>query len=497
MAPAPRNVKSTYAGLILRLDGEGSLVDQLVRALRNEIKSAAIGARLPPTRTLATDLGVSRNTVIAAYGELAVEGLVTSHFGGGSFVSGLARAHLSRGSEAVRDESADSPHTLRLSKFGERLGALDASPILERPELRFDFRYGLPVVGDFPFSTWSRIVARRATIASVPLLGYGEAAGYLPLRSEIADYLRRARGVACEADQIIITNGSQQALDLVARILIDPGDRVALEEPGYEGARQAFSVAGARIVAVPVDRDGLQVEKLPGSSSRCRAVYVTPSHQFPTGAVLSAARRRQLLEWSRTNDALVVEDDYDGELRYDIRPIEAIKGGDASDRVIYVGTMSKVLFPSLRLGYLVSPKRLVRTFLAAKHVCDRQTPALLQTSLSDFMAQGHFNRHLLRARRLCAQRRAALLQAVGKHLGARVTVEGAAAGIHVMLWHETRPAEDVPRLIEQAAGAGVGIYPISPYFIHPPRRAGFLLGYASMDEASIGEGIERLADILA
>lgn len=495
MASLPRRVKSTYSGLLLSLDGEGTLVDQLVRALRSEIKAANVGARLPPTRTLSKDLGISRNTVITAYGELANEGLVATHFGGGSFVSGLTRSPR----EDRTGEASTSPDESKttLSKFGRRLEHLDPSPILERPELQFDFRYGLPVVGDFPFNAWARVVARRATIASVSVLGYGEAAGYLPLRSEIAEYLRRARGITCNADQIIITNGSQQALDLIARILIDPGDRVVLEEPQYEGARQAFSVAGARIVAVPVDQEGLQIAKLPKPSSRCRAVYVTPSHQFPTGAVLSADRRRQLLEWAHIQDCFVIEDDYDGELRYDIRPIQAIKGGDLDDQVIYVGTMSKVLFPSFRLGYLVSPRRLIKSFVTAKHVCDRQTPMLLQSSLSDFMAQGHFNRHLLRARRLCAHRRAALLGAIDEHLGKRVTVEGANAGIHVMMWLNDRVAGDVPRLIEQAAEAGVGVYPIAPYFMHAPRRAGFLLGYASMEEAMIHEGIERLARVFA
>lgn len=498
MKTFPRRAPSTFSGLLLLLDGKGTLVDQLVRALRNEIKVANIGARLPPTRTLARDLGVSRNTVITAYEELANEGLVVSRFGGGSFISGMTQSGNDDPANERGAATVTSPAQHKtLSQFGRRLEQLNPSPILERPHLQFDFRYGLPIVGDFPFTAWSRIVARRATVSSVSLLGYGESAGYRPLRCEIAEYLRRARGINCDADQIIITNGSQQALDLIARVLIDPGDRVVLEEPQYEGAREAFSLAGARIVAVPVDQDGLQVGKLPARSSQCRAVYVTPSHQFPTGAVLSADRRRKLLEWARMQDCFIVEDDYDGELRYDIRPIEAIKGRDADDKVIYVGTMSKVLFPSLRLGYLVSPRPLIKSLVAAKHVCDRQTPMLLQSSLSDFLAQGHFNRHLVRARRLCARRRAALLRAIDEHLGTRVTVEGANAGIHVMMWLEGCVADEVPDLVAKASEVGVGIYPISPYFIHAPQRAGFLLGYASMEEDMIHEGIKRLAQIFA
>lgn len=479
--------------MMLSLDGEGTLVDQVLRALRLEIQNLSVGTRMPPTRLLAQDLGVSRNTVIAAYSELANEGLIASHFGGGSYVSSLERTVRL---EDIQTPELTSGKAVRLSDFAARLRSLDASPILERPELKYDFRYGLPVVGDFPFHAWSRIVARRATIASTSVLGYGEAAGYMPLRIEIAEYLRRARGITCTPAQIIITTGSQQALDLAARALVNPGDRVALEEPAYEGARQVFSALGARIVAVPVDKEGLQVSKLPARSSKCRAVYVTPSHQFPTGAVLSSARRAQLLEWARDNECYVLEDDYDGELRYDVRNIEAIKGADADDRVIYVGTMSKVLFPSMRLGYMVSPKALIDTLVTAKHVCDRQTPALLQMSLADFMTQGLFSRHLLRARRLCAHRRGALLNAVAQHLGDQVTIEGANAGIHVMMWVNNRTATEVPQLISKAAAIGVGIYPIAPYFVHPPKRAGFLLGYASMDEDMITEGVALLATIL-
>jgi GntR family transcriptional regulator / MocR family aminotransferase len=496
MPSSQRRAKSAYFSMLLSLDGEGTLVDQLVRALRDEIRRSGEGARMPPTRTLAKDLGISRNTVIAAYAELANEGLIASHFGGGSFVSGLERTARPAPAETDDEAASIAAGEPRLSDFARRLRSLDASPILERPELQYDFRYGLPVVGDFPFAAWSRIVARRATIGSVSVLGYGDAAGYRPLRAEIAEYLCRARGIACAPEQVVIVSGSQQALDLAARILINAGDHVALEEPAYEGARQVFAAAGARVLPVPVDRDGLQVDRLPARSPRCRALYVTPSHQFPTGAVLSAPRRAQLLSWARAHGCYVIEDDYDGELRYDIRPIEAIKGADVDDRVIYVGTMSKVLFPSMRLGYLVSPRALLESFVNAKHVCDRLTPMLLQMSLADFMAQGHFGRHLLRAKRLCAQRRTALLQAAERHLGDRVTIEGANAGIHVMMWVEGRPAEDVPAMIRAAADLGVGIYPISPYFLEAPARAGFLRGYASMDEAMIAQGIERLARVI-
>ena len=421
------------------------------------------------------------------------QGILESRYGAGSYVSELDGAILD---EFEPPPEASPGSVVKTSEYAKRLRRLDSSPILERTELRYDFRYGLPIIGDFPFQTWSRIVARRAMIGSVPVLGYGEAAGYLPLRVEIAEYLRRARGISCTPEQVIITSGSQQALDLTSKILTDRGDRVVLEEPSYEGARQVFSAIGARIVAVPVDGDGLQVSRLPGLSSGVKAVYVTPSHQFPTGAVLSKTRRVQLLDWARDANSYVIEDDYDGELRYDIRNIAAIKGMDSEDRVIYIGTLSKVLFPSLRLGYLVSPRALVDSFITAKHVTDRLTPALLQMSLADFMVQGHFGRHIIRAKRICAQRRTALMSAVDEYLKGRVSLEGTNAGIHVMMWINGRSSRDVPAIVQASAEQGVGVYPIEPYFMHPPKYAGLILGYASMEENMIHDGIKRFSEVL-
>ncbi len=479
-------------GVLFALDGKGALVDQLVRALRTEIAKAQPGTRLPPTRDLAKELGVSRNTVTTAYSELVNEGHIVSRFGAGSVVA----------ERLVGKPAAELPQTRPatvapvLSHFARRLQSLEPSPILERPELKYDFRYGLPVTDEFPFSKWSRIVARRATVSATSNIGYGHPGGYPALRAEIAEYLARARGIQCRPDDIVVTNGSQQALDLIARLLIDPEDGVVIEEPHFEGAREAFAAAGARIIAVPVDKDGLQTAKLPGASAHCRAVYVTPSHQFPTGAILSAARRRELLDWAGEHNAFVVEDDYDAELRYDVRPQASIKAVDSGDRVIYVGTMSKVLFPSLRIGYIVSPRHLLPSLLAAKHVCDRQTPLLLQSSLSDFIAQGHFDRYLVEQKRLCGRKRAAFMRAVDECLGEHVTVQGISAGIHALVWLNKRTSGDVPKLIDAAAQAGVGIYPVTPYFLHAPRKAGLLLGYASMEEALIREGIERLARVV-
>jgi GntR family transcriptional regulator/MocR family aminotransferase len=373
---------------------------------------------------------------------------------------------------------------------------LDPSPILQRPGLTYDFRYGLPAVGDFPHALWGRLMARRAQTASIRSLGYGEPEGYLPLREALADYLRRARGVVCEPGQILIVNGSQQALDITARVLLNPGDGVVIEDPHYEGARQVFVAVGARLLTVPVDTEGLDVASFPRAAAAARIIYVTPSHQFPTGAVMPLERRLRLLAWARDAGAYILEDDYDSEYRYDTRPFEAVQGLDRSGRVIYVGTFSKVLFPSLRLGYLVLPQPLVKAFTIAKWLTDRHTPTLEQTVLADFIRLGHFARHLRRSRAHNAARRLALLDALEEHLGDRAEIAGANAGIHVLIWLRDFGLGEMRRFVDRAERAGVGIYPVTPYYLRPPKRPGLLLGYASMDEPEIRAGIQRLAALL-
>lgn len=279
-------------------------------------------------------------------------------------------------------------------------------------------------------------------------------------------------------------------------MLLDPGDRVVIEEPHYQGARLVFLAAGARLVPAPVDGDGLDVACLPRAGARARLAYVTPSHQFPTGVVMSLGRRLALLEWARRADAHVVEDDYDSEYRYEGRPIEAVQGLDRAGRVIYVGTLSKVLFPALRLGYLVLPGPLVEPFRRAKWATDRHTGTLEQEVLAEFIRDGHFERHLRRSRTRYAARRAALLDALAAHFGDRAEVVGANAGVHLLVWLRGVAPGALDRLVQRAAEDGVGVYPIAPYYLIPPKRAGLLLGYASLTEAEIRAGIRRLAAVL-
>jgi GntR family transcriptional regulator/MocR family aminotransferase len=474
---------------------DGPLYRRIGHALKSAIRAGRLGhgARLPSTRALAADLGVSRNTVMLAYEQLGAEGYVVSR----------ARATASVAAGAPARPAAPSParggHP-RLSTYGRRLTVDPALPpsasYASRPGLRYDFRYGRPAVQEFPHQTWRRLLAARARRVSVDTFGYAAPAGHAPLRQALAQYLARARGVSCDAEQIVVVNGSQQALDLAARVLLDPGDRVVMEEPHYSGARLVFATAGARIVAVPVDGDGLDPARLPPVTARVRLACVTPCHQFPTGVSMPVARRQALLEWASRSGAWIVEDDYVSEFRYDGRPLEALQALDRAGRVIYVGTFSKILFPALRLAYLVLPRPLVRAFTAAKWMTDRYTALLGQEALADFITSGHFERYLRRVRAGNAARRHALVEALARHLGKAVEIAGGNAGVHLIAWlNDVRP-RDVPALIARAAAAGVGLYPVGPYYVRPPRRAGLLFGYAALTERDIRAGIERFAAVV-
>jgi GntR family transcriptional regulator/MocR family aminotransferase len=297
--------------------------------------------------------------------------------------------------------------------------------------------------------------------------------------------------VACDPSEVIVVNGSQQALDLIVRVLLERGDPVAIENPAYHGTRRILLAAGAQLLPVPVDRDGLDPARLPGKARMC---FVTPSHQFPTGAILPLARRVALLAWARRKNAVIVEDDYDGEFRYEGKPLESLQGLDADGRILYVGTFSRTVFPALRVGYLIVPKSLAAVFTAAKWLNDQHSPTLEQETLAEFISSGAYERHLRRVRRRNAARRAALLEAIHEHLGNRVTITGDGAGAHIVLWPKRRTSEDA--VITQAASRGVGIYGISPYFLQKPVRTGIMLGYARMREAEIREGIRRLSEVL-
>ena len=356
---------------------------------------------------------------------------------------------------------------------------------------RYNFIYGRSDLTTFPFSLWRRMLLRHARKSSARQFDYGSATGNVELREAICAQLRRSRAVVCDPSEVIVVNGSQQALDLAMRVLVEPGDAVAIEDPHYNGISEALRVAGARLRPVPVDCDGLDPEFLPDDA---KMVFVTPSHQFPTGAILSLDRRLALLDWARRRNAVIIEDDYDGEFHYDGRPLESLQGLDREGRIVYIGTFSRTVFPSLRIGYLIAPASLVPAFTAMKWLSDLHSASLEQQVLAEFIAGGMYERHLRRVRRRTAARRAALLEAIGEYLGDRVEVTGEGAGAQVVLWPRKFVSEE--KVVAAAAQRGVGIYGIAHCFEKRPARPGFLLGYAPLTEKEIREGIRLLSDVI-
>lgn len=357
------------------------------------------------------------------------------------------------------------------------------------------FRVSQPAVDRLPLRAWSRLVSRHARGGNARLLSYGSAMDHEPFREAVAAYLRTARAVRCESEQIMAVSDSQQALDLAARVLLDPGCEVWVEEPGYAGARAALSMAGARLVPVPVDGQGLDVAAGIARAPRARAAYVTPSHQYPLGMTMSVARRLQLLEWARESGAWILEGDYDSEYRYESLPVAALQGLDRDARVIYIGTFSKVLFPALHLGYLALPAGVVARFAAVRETSDNFPANLYQAVLADFIAEGHFARHLRKMRQLYRERRDALVEAIAAELGGELRVRGGQAGMHLPA--TLRPGVDDRRLAAEAARRGLWIMPLSSCYLGAAAEPGLVLGYGGTGAGELREGVRRLREVLA
>jgi len=486
--------------VLLSLDSDGPLQQQAYRALRAAIMRGAWqgGARIPSSRLLASELRLSRNTLLAALEQLRSEGYLTARPRSGLYVVHELPEALLRAQTGPRPaaSSAAIDGRLRLSKVGRGL-VPHAAASWELPRVAgvIDFRYGEPAYRDLPIEHWARLLSRTVRKAQLRELSYRAPGGHPELRAALASYLARARGVRCMPEQVIVTSGSQQAIDLCARVLLDPQDRVALEDPHYPGFRLAFALTRARIVGIPVDDQGLIVERLRRQRG-VRLVCVTPSHQFPTGVVLTAARRVALIDWARRHDAFVIEDDYDSEFRYAGLPLESLQGRDAHGRVLYVGTFSKLLFPALRLGYLVVPEALVPAFLVAKAAADTGTPGLEQAALAQFIQTGDLERHLRKTRLRSAARRSTLMAALGRCLGERAHVPGAAAGLHVWLNLPHLPPSAADALRQAGLQHGVSVHPSRNCHLKPPSCAAFVLGYANLSPAQIELGVERLARAL-
>lgn len=439
------------------------------------------GDRVPSTRELACALRVSRSTVTQAYEQLFAEGYLETVRGSGTFVRGDLHEHSL---PTVQASKAKLPAaTIKLSRFGARLQQDFA--YAPQPSDHICFSRWTPDVERFPIATWRKLIARHLKAPTRTLLDYArQAQGYEPLRKEIAAYVARSRAVHCTPEQVLVLNGSQQALDFCARVLCDPGDVAAFEDPGYLGTRRILEAQGIRLRPARIDEHGIVVGSI---ANQARLVYVTPSHQFPTGVSLSLSRRLELLAWARRHNAVIVEDDYDSEYRYSGPPLPALQGLAQDVAVIYCGTFSKVMFPGLRIGFAVLPEPLIAAFRRAKWLSDRSTPLIEQAALTDFIAEGHLERHIRRMRRLYGERRQALVEALQRHFGSSIEILGEAAGMHLAL----RTAE--ARFEERARRNKVQVVSTRPYYLGRPRDDEYLLGFSALSVHSIREGIRRAA----
>ena len=479
-------------------NGDAPLYRQIYKAIRKAILSGEFPSqmRLPATRVLAERLGVSRITVVNAYEQLFAEGYLEGKTGAGTFVAAqLPEDLLQIASRENLPKQSENNLPLRLSPFGERIKSKDARNIRAQIAAKFQpFQNGLTAVDEFPFEIWSRIAARIHRNPPRFVLGYGDPQGFRPLREAVAEHLKSARGVICAPEQVIITSGAQQALDLTARIFLAENDFVLIEDPCYQEVKNTFAASGAHLIFVPVASDGLNVAEIGDCGENPKLVYVTPSHQYPLGVTMSLPRRLALLEWARTNNAWIIEDDYNSEFRYAGRPLASLQGLDTAGRVIYVGTFSKTIFPSLRIGCAVVPPELIDVFSSARALNDVHSSLIDQAILTEFIAEGHFARHIRRMRKLYERRQQVLIEECRKHLAGLVEVKRADAGMHLVGWLPEGVCDKT--FSEKAAARGLKLAPISDYCHKKLPRGGLILGYTAFDERQIKEGVIKIKKIL-
>jgi GntR family transcriptional regulator / MocR family aminotransferase len=465
---------------------------QLYLILQGGIRGAvlAAGVKLPPTRVLAQALGIARNTVVHVYEQLELEGYVRAGVGRGTYVSAGEPSPFGQAVGGARGAARPARRTAVSARGARRIGEAGAAP-----RQWGAFVPGVPEVRLFPTQIWNRIHAKVWRSATPEQLSYATEAGHGPLREAVAGYLRSTRGVVCTAEQVLITSGTQQSLHLLAQLLADPGDTAWVEDPGYWGARSVFHINGVELVPVPVDGEGLA--PTPEHLARPpRLMFVSPSHQYPTGAVMSHGRRRELLAYAAAHAVWVIEDDYDSEFRYGARPLPALQGLDEKgDRVIYLGTFSKTLFPGLRLAYMVPPTDLVDSFRVALIELFREGHGMNQAVLARFIEDGHYLSHIRRMRAIYNARHDALIDAVRSQFGQALPIVGGDAGLHFVLGLPR--AVDDHAVVRDALHAGVASRPLSMYFMNRPEPGkGLLLGYGAVTEEEVAPKFKLLARVL-
>ena len=462
------------------------LFQQIYLWMRSAILSGALrpATKLPSTRELSVQLGVSRSAVVVAFEQLLAEGYAVGRKGAGTFVaSGLPEPF-----EAIHGRKRQPAAIAKPSaSFGDLGGFVDVTAQSdERP-----FNLGRTLVDARTAELWRRLSARTLRSFARHHLGYGDPQGMPELRKSVCDYLQAARGVRCEPDQIVITAGAQQAVDIVTRVMQGPDRDVWIEDPGYALTRLALVAAGARVCSIPVDQHGIDVAEGIRRAPKARAAFITASHQFPKGVALSMARRLELLAWARESGAWIVEDDYASEFRYGGRPLASLQGLDGAERVIYVGTLNKALFPGLRLGYAVVPRSLLRGFVAARYLMDRQPPSLCQAVVAAFMEEGHFGAHIRRMREMYRKQRDTLVAALRRRLGDHLTVEPPDQGMHLVAY--TRHGLSDVSIERRAREHGVVVRAMSRLYVEAQPQSALMLGFSGYPHQIIGPAIARLA----
>lgn len=470
---------------------------QIYERLRQAILSGELPARtrIPSSRALAQQLGISRMTIINAYDQLLAEGYLEGRIGAGTYVAAALPEELMQAPKMQAVKRAALSRGLNLSKQGRLMAQGFKDVLLEHEGTKFiPFQNGLTAVSSFPFNIWARIAARQhRRVPSATLLN-GDLAGLRALRETLAAHLKSARGVACVPEQVIITAGTQQALALIAAVFLDPNDEIWMEDPGYSSARNLFALSRAKIIPVPVDEDGLNVKAAYERSKKPKLIYVTPSHQYPLGVTMSLARRLSLIEMARAAGAWIIEDDYDSEYRYGGHPLAALQGLDQEGRVLYVGTFSKTIFPTLKLGCLVVPTDLVDVFTSGRILSGAQPPLINQAILAKFIAAGHFARHVRRMRTLYEERQQLLVEEVKQQLGGLVEMRADDAGMHLVGW--LPDYLDDREVARKAALQDVRFQSISDSSINKYPRNGLVFGYAAFDEKQIKHGVRKLTKVL-
>ena len=479
----------------LKIDHQSNtpLYRQLYNNFRQSILNGKFspGQKLPGTRSLAAELNISRNTVVLAFEQLLLEGYLKGKIGSGTFVNEIPDNILNVKEKVNRKKSGKKISTNLINQLG-------SPELIQRntsSEQIIPFQNGVPSLDEFPIKTWVKLNNQTAKTTSEVQLGYGDAAGYWPLREEIASYLRTYRAVNCNAEQIIIVNGSQQGLDLVMRVLLNPGDYVWHEDPGYFGARASMLFAGAKIFPSPLDDEGLDVEYSSKKYLPPRLIYTTPSHQFPLGYTMSISRRIQVLQYASKNDCWIIEDDYDSEFRYSGNPLPSLQGMDKNSCVLYLGTFSKVLFPGLRLGYLVLPDpEMLNLFVSAKSMMDRQSPTFEQIITSQFLKEGYFTKHIRKMRILYKERQEFLIKEVEKEIGNLIKLKSSEAGMHLIAWLPEN--FDEIKISKKAKENNLIVYPVSEYVLKFKQKPGLFLGYTAFDKNKLKAGVQKLKKVL-